>query len=61
MLVLRSIWKSININTNEVQLIIKRQGSCRNQNFGIERGQGIFLLVTLGHVVIQTLLSHLTA
>ena len=49
----------INITTNEVKLIEKRQGSSLNQNFGIEQGQGLLLLVILGHVVIQTLLSHL--
>ena len=46
----------IDINTNEVQLIEKKK---RKQNFGIEQDQGLLLLVSLGHVVIQTLLSHL--
>ena len=52
-------YMKINITTNEVKLIEKRQGSSLNQNFGIEQGQGLLLLVILGHVVIQTLLSHL--
>ena len=52
-------YMKINITTNEVKLIEKRQGSSLTQNFGIEQGQGLLLLVILGHVVIQTLLSHL--
>ena len=55
MLVLKEYMK-ISINTNEVQLIEKM---IREQNFGIEQGQGLLLLVSLGHVVIQTLLSYL--
>ena len=52
-------YMKININTNEVQLIEKRQGSSLNQNVGIDQCQGLLLLVILEHVVIQTLLSHL--
>ena len=44
----------ISINTTEVKLIEKRQGSSLNQNFGIEQGQGLLLLVM---VIIQTLLA----
>ena len=55
MLVLKEYMK-ISINTSEVQLIEKM---IREQNFGIEQGQGLLLLVSLGHVVIQTLLSYL--
>ena len=59
MLVLVKEYMKININTNKVQLLLKkRQGSSLNQNFGIEKGQGL-LLVSLGHVVIQIMLSHL--
>ena len=53
-------YMKININTNKVELIEKkRQGSSLNQTFGIEQGQGLLLLVILGHVVIQTLLNYL--
>ena len=38
-------YMKINTNTNEVQLIEKKHGSSLNQNFGIEQGQRLLMLV----------------